>query len=148
VRVAQGASPLPVPFEQNDLWGYRSGHTVVIAPRFEVAWEFRREGIAAVVDAGSWAYIDRNGRVLVRPFVFDNGPDYFQEGLARCIQDGKVGFFDRHGRIVIAPRFTFALPFSHGHARVCMGCVKVMDGEHSHYTGGHWFSIDRKGREI
>jgi WG repeat protein len=146
--LAHESNPLPIPFEQDGKWGYRSGGRVVIAPQYEVAWEFSREGLAAVVDAAGWAYIDRSGRLLVRPFEFDNGPDDFHEGLARCVEDGKIGFFERHGRIVIPPRFSFALPFSHGRAKVCDGCVKVKEGEHSYYAGGRWFSIDRQGKRI
>jgi hypothetical protein len=145
---ASDRTALPVPFEKEGQWGYRSGQSVVIPPRYAVAWEFSREGIAAVVDSSGWAYIDRTGRVLVRPFVFDNGPDDFHEGLARCVEGGKVGFFDRRGRIVVAPRFAFAFPFSRGLAKVCLRCVKVQDGEHSRYTGGRWFYIDRKGKRL
>jgi WG containing repeat len=137
----------PVPFEKDGLWGYRSGKTVVIQPAYQVADGFSKQGIAAVVDANGWAYIDVKGRVLVRPFVFDNGPDDFREGLARCVEDHKVGFFDESGRIVIAPRFTFARPFSHGRAEVCTGCAEEKDGEHSRFVGGRWFAIDRTGRE-
>jgi len=139
----------PVPFEQDGQWGYRDAQgKVVVAPRYLIADEFSPEGIAAVADEKGWAYIDRTGKVLVHPFLFDNGPDEFHEGLARCVEDGKVGFFDKHGRIVIPPRFSFAEPFSGGRAKVCFDCVKVSDGEHSRYEGKRWGWIDRKGREV
>jgi len=139
----------PVPFEQDGQWGYRDAQgTVVIAPRYLIADPFSPEGIAAVADEKGWAYIDRTGKILVHPFLFDNGPDEFQEGLARCVADGKVGYFDKHGRIVIPPRFSFAEPFSDGRAKVCFGCREVKDGEHSRYTGGRWAWIDRQGREV
>ena len=118
----------PVPFEKGGLWGYRDAHgTVVIPARYLIADPFSREGIAAVADEKEWTIIDRTGKVLVRPFLFDNGPDEFHEGLARCVEDGKMGFFDKHGRIVIPPRFSYAEPFSGGRAHVCFDCVKVSD---------------------
>jgi rRNA maturation protein Nop10 len=139
----------PIPFEQEGLWGYRDAHgTVVIPARYLVADPFSPEGIAAVADEKEWAIIDRTGKVLVHPFLFDNGPDEFHQRLARCVEDGKFGFFDKHGRIVIPPRFSYADPFSGGRAHVCFDCVKVSDGEHSRYEGKRWGWIDRKGREV
>jgi hypothetical protein len=136
-------------FERGGKWGYRdsSGRTV-IAPRYQAAQEFSPEGIAAVVDEHGWAYIDQAGKLLIRPLVFDNGPDYFQESLARFRRDGKVGFFDRRGRVVIEARYSFALPFSEGRAAVCDGCVEVSEGEHRTLRGGRWGFIDRDGRLV
>ena len=135
----------PVPFEQDGRWGYRSGRQVVIEPRFVVAHEFSPQDIAAVVDEHGWAYIDRHGKVVVRPMVVDNGPDYFKEGLARFTADGKVGFFDQRGRVVIQPRYAFAAPFSGGRAAVCDGCQERSEGEHRFVRGGRWGFIDRAG---
>lgn len=137
----------PTPFEKDGKWGYRGSRgAVVIAPRYEVAQPFSAQGIAAVVDANGWAYIDRQGAILIRPFVLDNGPDYFSEDLARFVEGGKIGFFDRGARVVIQPRFDFALPFSEGLAVVCYGCAETADGEHRRRTGGKWGYIDRSGR--
>ena len=135
-----------IPFEEDNKFGYKTPQgKVVIEPRYQVAQEFSREGLAAVVDEHGWAYIDRSGKVLIRPFTFDNGPDYFREGMARFVVDGKFGFFDRHGRVVIQPRFTFAGPFSKGRAPVCEGCREVREGEHTSMTGGSWGFIDKRG---
>lgn len=139
------AQSLPVPFEQEGRWGYRSGSKVAIEPRFVLAQRFSREGIAAVVDEQGWAYIGRSGQLVIRPLAVDNGPDYFQEGLARFKADGKTGFFDRRGRVAIQPRYTFAEPFSEGRAAVCDGCLEVTAGEHRFLRGGRWGFIDRMG---
>jgi hypothetical protein len=142
--VAQAAKLIP--FEQGERFGYRTaGGKVVIPPRYQVAQEFSREGLAAVVDGQGWAYIDRSGKVVIRPFPFDNGPDYFREGLARFTVDGKFGFFDRRGKVVIPPRFTFAGPFSEGRAAVCQECREVRAGEHTSMVGGKWGYIDTRG---
>jgi rRNA maturation protein Nop10 len=136
----------PVPFEQRGKWGYRDTRgAVVIPPRFDLAKPFSPEGLAAVVDNQGWAYIDTAGKLVIRPLVFDNGPDYFRENLARFTEAGKYGFFDRRGQIAIPPRFDFAAPFSEGLAAVCEGCEEVSDGEHRFLQGGAWGFIDRTG---
>ena len=138
-----------VPFENDGRWGYRDdGGNVVIAPQYQVAQEFTSGGIAAVVDGQGWAYIDRSGRVVVRPLAVDNGPDDFREGLARFRGSGKVGFFDRRGRVAIRPAYAFAMPFFDGRAAVCNGCVEAAEGEHHVVRGGKWGFIDRRGRLV
>jgi rRNA maturation protein Nop10 len=137
----------PTPFESNGKWGYRDSRGVVtISPRFAVATDFSPEGIAAVVDEKGWAIIDARGKLLLRPFEFDNGPDPFQENLARYVEAGKVGFFNRRARVVIPPRFDFAAPFSEGRAAYCAGCKEVRQGEHRVRTGGKWGFLDPTGK--
>jgi hypothetical protein len=119
---------------------------VIIKPRFIFAKEFSPEGIAAVADEEGWYYIDRTGKKLITPLIFDNGPDYFEEGLARFTERKKIGFFDKHGRIIIEAKFDFAWPFHERLAVVCMDCKKLpSDGEHSKMIGGRWGYINKKG---
>lgn len=147
--LAAGAAQWPVPFEANGRWGYRSATgAVLIPPRFVMAQEFSPEGIAAVVDERGWAYIDAKGKLIVRPYVFDNGPDYFEQDLARFVDNGKIGFMDRRARIVIPAKFDFALPFSEDRAAVCSGCKEAAEGEHKIRRGGKWGFIDRTGRLV
>ena len=116
-----------VPFEQEGKWGYQDAQgKVAIAPTFIAAHDFSPEGIAAVIDDAGWGYINRRGTIIIRPFVFDNGPDPFQEGLARFTQEGKFGFFDRRGKVVIKPKFDFAAPFQEGLSAFCQRCTKNM----------------------
>ena len=137
------------PFEKGDLWGYRDGKgRTVVEAKYRMAQPFTRDGIAAVVDEQGWAYIDRQGRVVLRPFVFDNGPDYFREGLARFVESGKIGYFNRRGRVMIPARFDFGEPFERGKAKVCDGCRRVARGEHYTMEGGEWRWIDRTGRTV
>lgn len=140
----------PIPFVQEygdgERWGYKDEKgNVVIEPKFVIADEFSPEGMAAVATEKEWLYIDTTGAVVIRPFIFDNGPDYFSEGLARFTEDGKFGFFDRSGKVVIGPRFDFAFPFSEGLAAVCAGCREEREGEHARMTGGKWGYIDKSG---
>jgi hypothetical protein len=108
-----------IPFEKGDKWGYKDGReNEVIKPQFIQANDFSPEGMAAVVDDTGWAYIDTRGKIIIRPFVVDNGPDYFQEGLARFTVENKFGFFPKTGKVVIKPRFDFAAPFHEGLAAI------------------------------
>jgi hypothetical protein len=54
---------------------------VVIKPQFMLACEFLPEGIAALVDDRGWACIHEKGKILIRPSVFDNGPDYLKASI-------------------------------------------------------------------
>lgn len=136
-----------VPFEQEGRWGYAdSKGKVIIKPQYGTAGPFSREGIAAVTDEKGWIYINRRGAALVRPFVFDNGPDYFSEGLARYTEKGRFGFFNERGRIAIRAQFDFVLPFHEGLAAACRGCRFKREGEHSPVVNGKWGFIDRTGR--
>jgi hypothetical protein len=136
-------------FEQDGLYGFRKdGGAVVIEPRFYAAQEFNDYGIAAVLDDSGWSYINRKREVVIRPFIFDNGPDYFKEGVARFVRTGKFGFFDESGRIVIEPLFDFVVPFSDSLAVVCNGCAIQTAGEHRKYEGGKWGYINHKGEIV
>jgi len=138
-----------VPFEKNGKWGYQDdrGRTVITA-QFIIASDFSRAGIAAVVDDSGWVYINRRGEKMIRPFVFDNGPDYFSEGLARFMKMNKFGFFNEKGQIVIPPQFEMVVPFQEGCAAFCNGCQLTPDGEHYRIKGGMWGFIDKKGTVI
>jgi len=135
-----------VPFVQEDLWGYKTETgEVVIAPRYSMAADFNAQGSAIVVDDKGWAIIDRRGAILVRPFIYDNGPDAFSDGLARFVEEGKMGYFAPSGKVVIAAQYDFAWPFENGVAEVCQDCARVADGEHFRIEGGTRWSIDKNG---
>ena len=135
-----------LPFEKDGRWGYRDEHgDIAIKNKYRMAYAFLPGGIAAVIDDQGWAYIDRKGGIVLRPFIFDNGPDYFREGLARFTVDYKFGFFNERGEVIIKPRFDFAFPFSEGLSPACMGCLEKSEGEHSIVEGGAWGYIDNKG---
>ncbi len=140
---------LPQPFEHGDLWGYRyADGAPAIAPQFIVAQPFSQDGIAAAANRESWWIIDRQGRKLLKPFLFDNGPDPFHEGLARFVQDGLIGYYNPQGEAVIAARYDGAEPFHDGRARVCLGCRTEKDGDYKRWVGGEWFPIDRTGNRL
>lgn len=137
--------------DASEQMGYRDADTgeVVLEPVYVMTSDFTEGGIASVIDANHEVWIiNRNGEKLFKGFWFDNGPDYFEEGLARFERDGRIGFFDESGRIVVEPQFDFAWPFQNGRAGVCVGCVRVPDGEHFTVEGGQHGVIDRNGNFI
>ncbi|MCA9718261.1 MAG: WG repeat-containing protein [Myxococcales bacterium] len=154
VAQAPAAPPTRLLFETDEGFGYRDAFGAVILPaRYTLAEDFSDKGIAAVVDDKGWAIIDTSGAVLVRPFVFDNGPDAFQEGRARYVEGDKVGFIDETGAIVVKAEYEHAEPFARDDegrvsARVCRGCVKKMMGEHWTAEGGTWSRIGLDGAPI
>lgn len=138
-----------IAFEQEGQWGYQNEkNQTVISPQFMMANDFT-QGIASVVDEQGWAFINATGQVVIRPFIFDNGPDYFVDGLARFVEHGKMGFFNEQYKIVIAAQFDFVEPFTDGLAAFCMDCQLVKsDDEHRMIQGGKWGYIDKTGHIV
>jgi len=93
--------------------------------------------------AGKWGYLDRDGKIVVRPKYDRIGE--FTQGLARVNlgakwefpgtwNGGKWGFIDTRGRVVIPIQFDGADDFSDDTASVTKGDRR--------------FHIDRQGREV
>lgn len=103
-----------------NLTGYKNGAgEIVIAARFQAAYEFGPGGVAAAIDGSTpFVFIDPNGKVIAHAYGMDNGPDYFQEGVARIVANKKIGFMTDHGAITVAPQFDRAGSFCHGKAEV------------------------------
>lgn len=148
-RSATQAQIKLITFQENEKWGFKDEKgTVMIKTQFIIAHNFLSTGIVAVVDSIGWAYINTEGNVVIRPFIYDNGPDYFSEGFARFTSDDKFGFFDETGQIIIEPQFDFVFPFSEGLSAICMGCKKRKEDEHRVVEGGKWGYIDTQGEVI
>ncbi|MBV7483462.1 WG repeat-containing protein [Bordetella sp. BOR01] len=118
---------------------------LAIAAGPALAQDYDRHGHALVQDERGWVYIDRAGHSVLRPYLFDNGPDYFEEGLARFVQDGKIGFHDEALNIVIPAKYEFAFPFQDGAAKTGSNCRFVREGEHSSVYCQAWQYIDHRG---
>ncbi len=95
---------------------------------FDWGWDFS-EGLAKVQVGEKWGYVDRSGRMIIKPQFQE--VSYFAENLASIKLDDKWGYIDRTGKIVIAPKFQEAKEFSEGFASV------KFDGK--------WGYIDNKG---
>jgi hypothetical protein len=145
--------PAPVRFETDaGDYGYRNAAGEVVIPaEYGLATEFTDE-VAAVCGMDGCAFIDRTGKPLAQPFLYDNYPDEFVEGRARII-DGPIatatfGFIASSGEIVVAPTWSFVGRFSGGYAAVCAGCVRETLDELHRYVGGKWGYIDRAGEIV
>ena len=130
--------------EASDLHGYlQCDGSPGLPARYLFAEDFTPGGIAAVMDKTGWYYIDRQGKFIVRPMMYDNGPDYFVEGLSRFIQDGKTGFIDEAGQVVVPAVHDFAFPFKDGEAEVGQDCHTLREHEHSIVACKTWAMIKR-----
>ncbi len=139
------------PFEDpaTGLYGYSDAYGVILLPAiYPMAFEFNEHGLAAVVLNQRWVYIDKRGREIIHPVIYDNGPDPFQDGLARFEGDAKIGYFNEKGEIVIPPTFDYAFPFAEGRAVVCQGCTVEMMDEYAIHKGGRWGYIDTSGQVV
>jgi len=139
-------------FDDNGRFGYKNkSGEIVLAATYQMANDFVN-GMAEVVDDQGWAYINGNGEVIARPFIYDNGPDYFREGLARYVEEDKIGFLNEKGIKVISSDFDFAKPFDNGLSLVCLECrpksITHESGEHWTTVGGKWGIINTKGEWV
>ncbi len=136
----------------NNLSGYKDINGKIVIPEGKYVFcftdTFKHYAIVAN-HSGKFIGINRVEKQLYEVFNFDNGPDYPSEGLFRVISEGKMGYADiATGKIVIPPQFDCAYPFEGGEAKVSIGCKSVADGEHTTWTGGDWFTIDKKGNKL
>lgn len=95
--------------------------------------------MAIVIKNWEWVAIDRNEKIILKPFIFDNGPDYIEEGVFRFVENNKIGFADINGRKVIKAIYDFATPFENGLSEYTLGGHKEYGkgGEHWWWTGGY-----------
>jgi len=124
----------------NELMGYktRAGKIVIPAqfiPDFGNDTLYERTFV--VKPKAGLQGIDRTGKVILIPFIYDNGPDYMQEGFFRFVENSKIGFADENWKKVIPAVFDFVEPFKNGVAKYTLGGHKIMDGEHWYWSEGY-----------
>ncbi|TGN18052.1 WG repeat-containing protein [Leptospira idonii] len=138
-----------VPFEQNELHGFKNkSGKVVIPAQYILANEFNKQGVTFVLGKEGWKCIDQTNKFLLTPFIYDNGPDYEAEGLARFVENKKIGFFNSACQKKIEATYDFALPFENKFSVVCNGCKLIPIEEHSELQGGSYGVIDQKGKIV
>ena len=153
--------PVMVAFEDTtkaESWGFKDTNGQIIIPAqyssvFEdtfsndITFVFKKPTSSQDNTNGIIA-IDKQNQFVLKPFIFDNGPDYLQEGLFRFVENDKMGFADVNGKKVIAAKYTFVNSFQEGFAAFCEGCQKENMGEHWRMVGGKWGFMDKNGKEI
>jgi hypothetical protein len=107
-----------------------------------------RERLASIyLDEGKWSYYDQTGRVVIQNVApADNAPSEFQDGLVPVTKDRKWGLANAKGRFVVPLQYDGMAGSERPGWLVCSGCRVVQKGEHSWFSGGHWFRLDAKGR--
>lgn len=96
-----------------------------------------------IQDKEGWLYVDRDNQPILRPYIFDNGPDYFEEGFARFVDNGKMGFHDQALNIIIPAKYDFVYPFENGTAQAGVNCTTQQHGEHSSVSCEKWESVSK-----
>lgn len=130
--------------QETELYGFLDCDGEIAVPaKYHIAYEFTDGGIAAVLDSNGWYYISRTGDFVIRPKLYDNGPDYFSDGLARYVKDGKYGFFDSSGQVIIEAQFEFAFPFEDGKAKIGEDCQFVSVDEHTTVECEIWSFVEK-----
>jgi WG containing repeat len=159
--VTSNKTTILVAFEdtsQAESWGFKdtSGQIVIPAEYSMVFGDSFINDITFVVkksdgkddsETGIIA-IDKRNKFILKPFIFDNGPDYLQDGLFRFTENDKMGFADINGKKVIPAKYTFVESFEEGFSAFCEGCKKENMGEHWRMAGGKWGFMDKNGKEI
>jgi hypothetical protein len=133
-----------------ELWGFKTRKgKVVLSPKYEHVETDTMYHIAFVTRKFNWIVIDRQGKKILTPFIYDNGPDYVVEGLFRYQENKRIGFANMKGEKITKQPFEFAFPFSSGLAAFCVGGhIERVDEEHTIWTGGLWGFIDKTGKIV
>jgi hypothetical protein len=136
----------------DELIGYKDRFgKIIIDAKYSHVYTDTLYSMAIVLKNGEWVGIDKKENEILKPFIFDNGPDYLQEGLFRFVENSKIGFADIDGQKIIKAKYDFATPFDNGLSEYTLGGKKEYDqgGEHWWWTGGYESGyINRDGQEF
>ena len=85
-------------------------------------------GMAIVLNSEfEFVGINKNDSIILKPYIYDNGPDYLEEGLFRFVEQGKIGFVNLEGQKIIKAKYDFATPFSDGLSEYYIGGEEVYE---------------------
>lgn len=125
---------------EQELIGYKNTTgEVVIKAEFIYTYTDTFYFMAIVLKNGEWLGIDREQKIILKPFIYDNGPDYIEEGLFRFVENEKIGFATIDGEKIIEAKYDFASPFENGLSEYTLGGHKEYEngGEYWFWTGGY-----------
>ena len=110
---------------------------IIIEAKYTHVYTDTLYSMAIVLKNYEWVGIDKNENVILKPFIFDNGPDYLEEGLFRFVENNKIGFADNAGHKIIKAKYDFATPFENGLSEYTLG------GQREYEKGGeHWQLVE------
>jgi hypothetical protein len=126
-----------------NLIGYKTtAGKITIKAQFSQTSTDTLTSMAIVLLHSEWLGIDKNGQVILKPFIYDNGPDYIEEGLFRFVENNKIGFANAEGKKIIAAKFDFVTPFSNGFSEYYLGGYRVYEKNQEHWF---WKNYREKG---
>jgi len=100
------------------------------------------EGLAAIYENGSYGFIDKTGKIVVKPQLGAGTSHTFSEGLCKVFirtdEGFKLAYIDKTGTVVIKPNFDNGYDFNNGLAL-------VYKGNYPKTTSAY---IDKKGRVV
>ncbi len=105
-----------------ELIGYKNkSGEIIIKPQFPYVYTDTLYTMAIVLKNWEWVGIDKKEKIILKPFIYDNGPDYIVEGLFRFVENDKIGFADINGKKIIKAKYDFATPFENGLSEYTLG---------------------------
>ncbi|MGB4774909.1 MAG: WG repeat-containing protein [Daejeonella sp.] len=120
-----------------ELIGFKSRKgEIIIKAKFSQTYTDTLYNMVIVYNDGEWIGIDRDEKLILKPFIYDNGPDYIEEGFFRFEENNKIGFADANGVKVLSANFDFATPFTNGISEYKLG------GHRKYEKDGHWFWVE------
>ena len=111
-----------------DLIGYKSLRgEIIIKAKYQDGSD-KLCGMAIVLNSEfEFVGINKNDSIILKPYIYDNGPDYLEEGLFRFVEQGKIGFVNLEGQKIIKAKYDFATPFSDGLSEYYIGGEEVYE---------------------
>jgi hypothetical protein len=116
-------------------WGGidKTGRLVTPLGKYESLYFEPEIGLWRITVGGKSGYMDRAGRVVIKPQWDD--VQFWSEGLAWALRERKGGFIDKTGKVVVSPEWEdFASPFH--------------EGLTSAKRNGKWGFIDKTGKLV
>lgn len=111
-----------------ELTGYKSlNGEIVIKAKYQNGSDTLRR--MAIVQNSEFEFvgIDKNDSIILKPYIYDNGPDYVEQGLFRFVENGKLGFSNLDGQKIIRAKYDFAAPFSDGISEYSIGGEEIYE---------------------
>ncbi len=111
-----------------ELYGYKHRNgKIAIEAQFSSISTDTLYNMAIVLKDWKWVGIERKGKVILIPFIYDNGPDYVEEGLFRFVENDKIGFADLDGNKIIPVQYSFVTFFNDGIANYYIGGDRIYE---------------------
>ena len=111
-----------------ELTGYKSvDGKIIIKAKYQSGSDTLKKMAIVLNSEFEFVGIDRKDSILLKPYIYDNGPDYVEEGLFRFVENKKIGFANLDGQKIIAAKYDFATPFENGIAAYYLGGERIYE---------------------